>query len=618
MSYAASSNSIKNQNRYSMQPKATGRSQLSLNIRKLVDVMDIDLLAASLGIRESVLRDILAGKESGDTYRQFLEQKLDEAGFASHWLDRVNAPLFPDQIKELKLLASASNQKAPLRRNNLKTLMLAFDGKLDILADALDVVPASLLKVAEGELILDDQRFGHFNPRLVEAGFPDSWLDHAQAKVEDEWAQGLIRMAADQYESYLSSVEEKQSTPPSLAVSSTPLVTNKMTMETSPAPSAAKVDTASLVANVPPPLVTKSKNSLINAIFAPKKTKVVTEQKQETAQASEQLPAKAPVTAPVAVPAAVVKPTSATALKGIAPPPPKKAAAVAPEVPSQLKPSVFTKAGTAMSPAALLQEEAQRKAVEQAKAEPKVIKADNVSSLRASRFEALMDKAYRGLRTYIWHELLKKKLAHFYSIKEGVNQFTDEQANAITQALGLPQGWLDDSQGDLMIALPWVYDKTLPMILGTAEKKDAAPATTTTRVVSPATLLQSISKLKPAKAEKAEKAPKADKAPAAAEKAKPVAEEEVTAPALKEVAAPVAVVPVEVAVPVATPVAQVASVPAAPATPSTPAIFAAASQAKGNLGILVTALLNTIELHALQGKFSEQDALDLIYKLQTK
>ena len=171
--------------------------------------MDLDLLAASLGILESILGDIISGKDNGDSHRQFLAQRLDEACFPSNWLDRATVQVYPDQLKELKLLASNSNQTAPLRRANLKTLMLAFDGKLDTLADALDVIPISLLKVAEGELALDDQRFGHFNPRLMEAGFPDSWLNLPHAKVEAEWARGLEKMAADQYDQIVLAQNER-------------------------------------------------------------------------------------------------------------------------------------------------------------------------------------------------------------------------------------------------------------------------------------------------------------------------------------------------------------------------------------------------------------------------
>lgn len=604
MNYATS-NSIKNQNRFPMQPKATGRSQLSLNIRKLVDVMEIDLLSASLGIRESVLRDILSGKENGDTYRQFLEQKLDEAGFASHWLDRANAQLFPDQIKELKLLASTSTQKAPLRRNNLKTLMLAFDGKLDILADALDVVQNSLLKVAEGELILDDQRFGHFNPRLVEAGFPDGWLDLPQAKVEDEWAQGLVRMAADQYESYLSSVEEKQNTLPLLAVSSTPSITSNITMATNPVTPGSKVDTASMISNAPPPVAGKGKNSLLSSIFAPRNPQAKPIRDPEIDKSQELAPT--PASAPVKTESAPTEKATPYVLKGSTPPTLSKKTA---EVAAPVKADVFGRAGTAMSPAAIMQE-AQRKEQAQQQQTPKASKADTVSSLRAARFEALMDKAHRGLRTYIWHDLLQKKLAHFYSIKEGVNRFTDEQANAITQALGLPQGWLDDPQGDLMIALPWVYDKSLPMVLGgvkTTTAEEVAKAVAPYVLPKPAKI---ITQLKPAKEEKAGKAkPVAEKVAAKPEviSAMPEVKREEVKEVVAAPAAPVASAPV-----VAAPVVQAVSAPATAAP-----MLAAASQAKGNLGILVTALLNTIELHALQGKFTEQDALDLIYKLQTK
>ena len=56
---------VRRSERYGQQKTFLPRSQLVINLRKLVDVMDIDLLSASLGIRESMLRDILSGKDNG-------------------------------------------------------------------------------------------------------------------------------------------------------------------------------------------------------------------------------------------------------------------------------------------------------------------------------------------------------------------------------------------------------------------------------------------------------------------------------------------------------------------------------------------------------------------------
>ena len=588
MSFVHSTNTLRKPDRFSAGGKNTYRTQLSTNLRKLVDVMDIDLLSTSLGLRESVLRDILSGRDNGDSYRQFIEQKLDEAGFASRWLDRANAQVFPDQISELKQLASVSTQKAPLRRNNLKTLLLAFDGKLDTLADALEVVPESLLKVADGALVLDDQRFGHFNPKLVEAGFPDCWLDLPQAKVDESWAQGLEKMAADQYEAYLSAND-----PPAVAytIAAEPAATAQISAAgpeeeihvLPPTPTVISTLTTANVMSTPPiPATLKPaatpKASIVGAIFGSKKTADFLEKKATKAVSPTQI--ALPLTPePQEMPVATAAPGQAIQLKGAPPPAVAKAFSKDPAATvnsASIQASQAAHAAKVAAPVPAPTSGPVARAGMPTKNEVKV-QAQATSLLRAQRLEELMLHTRRGLRTFIWNDILSKSLPHFYNIKAGKAAFTDEMQAGITQALGLPAGWLDDPKGDVTVGGSWIYSKDMP--LGGAPGQAATSKTMDTvkadqvkmpdlsKLPAPSAVPiaqgKIISQLKPEKTapiKVAGQAPVSKKAQIAAPSA-PIRAAE--APVV--VAAPVAVAPAIVAAAAQTPVAPTPSPATTPA-----------------------------------------------------
>ena len=600
------------------------RSQLVINLRKLVDSMELDLLAASLGIRESMLRDILSGKDNGDDYRQFLAQKLDEAGFSHNWLDRVNAQVFPDQIKELRNLASNSNQKAPLRRDNLKILMNAFDGKLDVLADALEVVPNALFKVSQGELMMDDQRFGHFNPILMRAGFPDGWLESAQAHLEPNYIDELSRMANDQYEEYLSKLEDapvsSKAAPIQLSVSSPVVLSNPLPLEensrmvTTMHPSTTA--TGVLLGKAPPPAF-KAKTA------SPALTSIVEIVSDSIKENKDQAPNKSSSEKkePLTVPPVILKKMEETAISA------------APANPT------------------------------------------GISAARTERLENLMKQARRGARSHLWLTCLNKSMALSYNLESGKAEFTDELANQVTHALGLPQGWLDQENGDPKLAAAWVWDKTISLKPASAPQQETKISTSDVSTLPPPVkkisqlktdakdaskpalnesestgvkLLTSISenqlsstrgrirlKASPEKmsptpeyTEKKEPAaaninlsplfPRSLEVPAKEQQTAEIATPQVIA---AEVAGPVAVpqvVAAEVAVPqvvLASPVA-IAAPAAPPAKPTLPALELRNNAAVlGEIGPLAKALLHTIELQARLGKLSEQQALEIIYKI---
>ena len=589
---------VRKNERFGSQKAFVPRSQLVINLRKLVDLMDIDLLSASLGIRESMLRDILSGKDNGDDYRQFLSQKLDEAGFTHNWLDRSNAQIFPDQIKELRLLASSSAHKAPLRRDNLKTLMAAFDGKLDILADALEVVPNALLKVAQGELVLDDQRFGHFNPVLMRAGFPDGWLDSAQAKIEAKWTEKLTAMAMDQCEAYLS----KMDVPPPKQL---PAISVN-------APNPQK--TNSIIVSLPSSSTLSERTPIMPVSFLETKSQPSTKGQapgSSLTSLASQLAGKAPpvlrgATSPAPLPDlnSPKLPLNVGAIKGA------HTLQAIPEVPA-----VSVKAAAPLAPTP-----------------HETMSETSVEKLRTQRLEALLEKGRRGIRSYLWVDCLKKSLAFSYSLDKGKVAFTDQLAQEITKALGLPAGWLDTANAPITLAAPWVFDKTtgFPSLDGDSFAQTQATASTT--LPAP---LKKISQLKPLPKPMAEKPQVAQVAqtsapevqqplPFSAEQkqeepitapaaivAQPVlraaiqSPSEVRAPAIAAHAPPPASVPLSVAV-AAPPVAASEQASPPPSFLEVPA---------GELGPLARVLLHTIELQARQGKLTEKQALEIIYKI---
>ena len=558
---------VRRSERYGQQKTFLPRSQLVINLRKLVDVMDIDLLSASLGIRESMLRDILSGKDNGDDYRQFLSQKLDEAGFAHNWLDRNNAQISPYQIKELRMSASSSAHKAPLRRDNLKTLMSAFDGKLYILADALDVVPNALLKVAQGELVLDDQRFGHFNPVLMRAGFPDGWLDSAHAKIEGKWAEKLTSMAMDQCEAYKSKIDA----PPLKQMPSIPFNASH------------QQKTVPVIVSLPSsPTLSEKKPIMATPSLEAKSLPLIKGQASVTPLTSlaAQLEGKAP---PVLRESSAPAPAS----KGV------RSTQTIPEAPVLAK---------------------------------KLSKTD-MEKLRIQRLESLLEKGRRGIRSYLWIDYLKKSLAFSYSLDKGKVAFTDELAEDIAKALGLPVGWLDADNAPITLAAPWVFDKTLDFPALDGGPFAQTQATVSTTLPAP---LKKISQLmplpkpgagKPQVAQavapevpqplpfSAEQKQKEQIAVPAVILVQPVLRSVIQAPA--EVRAPAMAAPSPTPAPLSIPVA-VAPIAANEQGPSHPSFVDVPA---GELGPLARVLLHTIELQARQGKLTEKQALEIIYKI---
>ena len=179
------------------------------NLTRLSRELDPDLLAAALMMRESQLKDVLSSRSVlslEDTHH--ISEQLTDAGFPQGWLQMPAMAITPKMVSSLRTLASQSSHKAPVRRYNFKRLVDAFQRDINVLADALELVPDAIYGVANGTVVFDEQRMGHVNPRLVEAGFPDNWLEKDAPELPQEWLDGLRRLAVDAHERALVEAEE--------------------------------------------------------------------------------------------------------------------------------------------------------------------------------------------------------------------------------------------------------------------------------------------------------------------------------------------------------------------------------------------------------------------------
>jgi len=178
------------------------KSTLAYNLGRIIRVLEPDLLASALGVSESVLNTLLrdADRNVSEQYRPRLVEKLGQGGLPAAWLWTPNITLRPEHIEKLRKMASQASNKAPIRRANFLKLVKAFEHNMELLADALEMNLDSVLAVADGKLPLDEQRFGHINPILAQAGFPDGWLEEDDAPLSKNGIERLEALAVDSYE----------------------------------------------------------------------------------------------------------------------------------------------------------------------------------------------------------------------------------------------------------------------------------------------------------------------------------------------------------------------------------------------------------------------------------
>lgn len=411
-----------------MQPRSNAQGKLfaaragrdhsvrTVNLNRLCKQIEPDILAAAILLREDLIRAYLQGKEQiRNEYAQEIGINLADAGFPPDWLDTSGAPITPAMLTALRELAAASTQKGPIRRENLKRLMAAFDSKLDVLADALEIIVPSLKNIANGSAQLDDQRMGHLNPRLMSAGFPDGWLELPSAPIEPGWLDSLTAQATDAYERAIQSEElhERQAEENAAA---------------------REAELAAKLVISPLPL----------AQLKPNNTEV-TVTKTQTAAPTKGAAAAGPATAPAKLPAGVArgKVGAGRALPG------RAIATAAPTLPAKANAPV---AAPAIAEAPL---EAQSTG-------EKITKAQSL--LRAAALDTLMSTSRRGARVCLWRELLGKSLPYSGNVKHGAILLRDELAQEISDVLGLPGvGWFDHPTFPPATLSAWVTNKDLPL-----------------------------------------------------------------------------------------------------------------------------------------------------------
>ena len=493
------------------------RTARAINLKRLADALEFDLLAAALGVSEVTLRNLTNDRASPQDEHSVVHitQKLQQIGMPATWLDQPNARVFPDNLTKLRRLGSNSDAKAAIRRSNLKKLVDAFPDRMELLADALELVVSGISQILDGRLEFDDQRFGHVNPRLVAAGFPDGWLELSDASLSEEMVAGLEARAVDAYEQDLTEletspgfrpdeVEEEPAAPVAAAgqpVEIQPVVEETVEAEAASEDVAPQATPATPTTPSPATPVLRRRARKTSAAPAVQLTLLAEPEsavapspaiimKEETAMPKTQAPAKK---GPAIPPFAGKKPAGAPAGGGMSAslqaglrrvgatstrgrPAGVKAAAPAPA--PVAKKVVVKKAAKAATGAATKPAAAAKPAYVRGQDKPSTER----SQARADAIDRLMENSRRGAKVTLWRDFLGKSLPFAGNIRRGVAMFSDDMANLAEEALGLPNGWIDDPVFPPPSTLAaWVMDASVP--LPTPKKASAGPAATKPKLV---------------------------------------------------------------------------------------------------------------------------------------
>lgn len=582
------------------------RSRLSLAISRMAAVLDLDLLEAALGVTVQALQDILTGrgKDQESRYATHISHHLEAAGIPFSWLNDPSAPLSREHQDALLELAAQSGKKAALRRHNFKKLVKAFEGKLDVLADALEILEPSVSEIATGALPFEDQRFGHINPRLVAAGVPDGWLEKPDAEVTPDIVELLKTQAAADYEQSIADYPDEPEDQRSDVRS--PQVVTESSEAQAASTEAASTEQISRQPGAheevrPEETVVLKKEIAMKTQPRGAKTPAAAPNPSQKEFKAAGIPGLAGATLPLQPQMGATKPaiprgamaSGRTLGKPISTAKPAAAPAQSAQ-PAASKPAKKTKAPVKQAPAAA-PAPAPAAVAAPAAAPSKQVATDSLdretSLRRAAALEQLLESARRGAKVTLWRDLLKSSLGYWGNIRRGQVFLRDQLANDITTALGLPEGWLDNPVFPPPALADWVMDANVPLPGTTAPAPAPAPARVpnAAKTKGPkvgATTLTASATLQP--------------------------------PATQAAPAPQA--------PVATQAAP-APVPApAPAQQAAPAVSgvgvdwqpATAAQPVEKLGPIVTALVSVIQDLGLQGKLTEQEALKLLNGFMAK
>lgn len=646
-------------NRHSPRQAGKGhRNQRTDALGKLESELGLDMLATALGVKDDSLKAIIQGRQPDADTRYFphICNRLENAGIPASILDGL-APITSQVLKKLKGLAAASPDRTPLRRNNFKRLAKAFGERLVVLADALDINPDTITKIADGTLQLDDQRFGHLNPRLMRAGFPNGWLNEADAQLPQALIDSLAKLADEE--------PEDEYVPPQVNVAPAPTLTP---MASSVPANSDAADTKLAVAGHTLAPVTTSTSSSVKPGLSygsihrklsgaarpmlannnPGTENFMAGKSKTSDNSTPEAPASAPgglkgstLLSPSGTPGAGLPPgmrQAGRALAGRPAPTPRSAAGKAPSASST--PSATDAGAKAATPSADTAANAQLDLTDSTKdalgtsqrvaAVRQVAKrggsaADGsepitreISTARAMALEQLLETARRKAKITLWRDLLGWSLAYWGNIRRGGILLRDPLANEITELLQLPEGWLDNPTFPPESLAAWVTDPNVPLPTTKEEAKGiAAPSSVTPTADSH----ESAAAPQPTAPEAKRRGPKPGAKAAA--RAAAAAQQDASAQKGPQSELP-ANTPANAPAPAAqAPAPTVAHAQPAIHTPHPAAITFAWKPAETpepipEAGPLVQAMSSTVDRLARQGKFTEQDAMRFLYYIMNQ
>ncbi|HDR9103323.1 TPA: hypothetical protein QDB04_000042 [Burkholderia vietnamiensis] len=549
-------------------------------------------MGTALGLSDQALRTLLDGRDYAreEQYVAHLVHRLKEAGFPPGWTEQTFAPIAPEYLSALRQFAAGASNKAPIRRSNFRRLASAFDGRESLLADALDMVPSAVTNVADGRLEFNDSRFGHLNPQLVKAGFPDGWLEQAEPELTDDMIQAVVQLATDEYERQLAEADEDareaQQAPQAFV---------------NPAPTSVSLQSVQPVAA---PVDPSPETNMATATRQAKQTPARPMNKPKTKPGT-------PASKPMAHPTASKLPRSVLAggrsLAGAKPPVARKtsatAAAAAPaHAPVKHAAATQHAAPTQHAPqaAAPAAHQPVAEAAQQKRGRGAVSK--EVSLARAEALEKLFVDARRGAKVLLWRDMLGSSLPFWGNIRRGAVLFRDDLAAGAERALGLPEGWLDNPTFPPPPLAAWLTDPNAPVPTALEAQAGLVPTGSATQAApagaQPPSTKKHASAAKPFARKTAPQPPKLTmtKAPEAA----------------PHVDTPPAAPPAPAAH--AAPEAASVSTPRA-AAPAAPSAAASAPQVAAGQSPMVSALIAVIQARANAGLFSDTDAMSLIHQL---
>jgi len=98
------------------------RTTRAVNLGKLAEACDLDVLSAALGVNEHSLRALIDGREQfkDSPHGMHVSVRLGEAGVNPSWLENATSKVDPTQISEIRKLAARSDRKAPIRQEQFQ------------------------------------------------------------------------------------------------------------------------------------------------------------------------------------------------------------------------------------------------------------------------------------------------------------------------------------------------------------------------------------------------------------------------------------------------------------------------------------------------------------------